>query len=115
MLAPKNWNSGTLLEPVAIGLQCWANENSGYPPFWSLYSPNGHQIRPALQPNSDRFQQGSRPVPVFRDVHFPVTSPLPKRLKPNRFAVGNNRENDDDKLELGVRYFDTNPHQDAHT
>ena len=34
------------------------------------------------------FQQGFRTVPVFRGVHFRVTSPRPERLKPNRFAVG---------------------------
>ena len=48
------------------------------------------QIHPVLQPNSERFQQGSRTVPIFRGVHFRVTSPRPQRLKPNRFAVGNN-------------------------
>ena len=48
---------------------------------------------PALQPDSERFQQGSRTVPVFRGVHFSVTSPRPQRLKPNRFAVGNKMEN----------------------
>ena len=46
-------------------------------------------ISPAWQPNSERFQQGSTTVLVFRGVHFRVTSPLPQRLKPNRFAVGN--------------------------
>ena len=52
-----------------------------------------HNISPALQPDSERFQQGSRTVPAFRGVHFSVTSPLPQRLKPNRFAVGNKMEN----------------------
>ena len=47
------------------------------------------KISPALQPNSERFQQGSRTVPDFRGVHFRVTSTQPQRLKPNRFAVGN--------------------------
>ena len=47
------------------------------------------QTNPAFQLNSKRFQQGSRTVPVFRGVHFRVTSPRPQRLKPNRFAVGN--------------------------
>ena len=46
-------------------------------------------ISPALQPNSERFQQGSGTVPVFRGVHFRVTSPRPQRLKPNRFALKN--------------------------
>lgn len=31
----------------------------------------------------------SKTVPVFCGVHFRVTSPRPQRLKPNRFAVGN--------------------------
>ena len=46
-------------------------------------------IGPALQPNSERFQQDSRTVPVFRGVHFRFTSPRPQRLKPNRFAAEN--------------------------
>ena len=49
-------------------------------------------ISPALRPNSERFQQGSRTVPVLRSVHFRVTNPRPQRLKPNRFAVGNKME-----------------------
>ena len=38
------------------------------------------------------FQQVSRgrvQQAVFRGVHFPVTTPLPQRLEPNRFAVEN--------------------------
>ena len=46
-------------------------------------------VSPASQPDSERFQQGGRNVPVLRGVHFHVTSPRPQRLKPNRFAVGN--------------------------
>ena len=46
-------------------------------------------IGPVLQPNSERFQQGSRTVLVFWGVRFRVTNPRPQRLKPNRFAVGN--------------------------
>ena len=49
-------------------------------------------ISPAFQPNSEKFQQGSRTITVFRGVHFRVTSPRPQRLKPNRFAVGNLRK-----------------------
>ena len=48
-----------------------------------------NNILPALQPNSERFQQGSKTAAVFRGVHFRVTSPRPQRLKLNRFAVGN--------------------------
>ena len=46
-------------------------------------------MSPALQPNSERFQQGSRTVPLFRGVHVGVASPRPQRLKPNRIDVGN--------------------------
>ena len=56
---------------------------------WWYTTNKNVDISPALQPNSERFQQGSTTVPVFRGVHFRVTSPLPQRLKPNRFAVGN--------------------------
>ena len=59
--------------------------------LWNQLGPlDDRSISPALQPNSERFQQGSRTVPVFRGVHFRVTSPRPQRLKPNRFAVGSN-------------------------
>ena len=35
-----------------------------------------------------RFREPSRAVPVFRRVHFRVTTARPQRLKPRRFAVG---------------------------
>ena len=46
------------------------------------------RIDAALQTNSERFQQVSGTVPVFRAVHFRVTNSRLGRLKPNRFAVG---------------------------
>ena len=39
-------------------------------------------ISPALPPISERFQQGSRTLPVFRGVHFRLTCRWPQRLKP---------------------------------
>jgi hypothetical protein len=55
-----------------------------------------YHISPALQPNSERFQHGSRTVLVFRGVHFRVTSLRPQRLKPN-------------KLSLWIHYVDALP------
>ena len=69
---------------------CWSKFL--YPGIGMAIFANENFISPALQPNSERFQQGSRTVPVFRGVHFRVTSPRPQRLKPNRFAVGNVRK-----------------------
>ena len=57
-----------------------------------LCNPTAGSRIPRLQCYRARFQgfqQGSRTVPVFRGVHFRVTTPWPQRLKPNRFAVGN--------------------------
>ena len=75
-----------------ICMGCKIMQSEGVPHFTRGATRIRSQISPALQPNSERFQQGSRTVPVFRGMHFRVTSPRPQRLKPNRFAVGNVRK-----------------------
>ena len=46
-----------------------------------------------FQLNSKRFQQGSRAVPVFRGVHFRVTSPRPQRY-PTHSLMGTRMDGD---------------------
>ena len=55
-----------------ICMGCKIMQSEGVPHFTRGATRIRSQISPALQPNSERFQQGSRTVPVFRGVHFRV-------------------------------------------
>ena len=55
-----------------ICMGCKIMQSEGVPHFTRGATRIRSQISPALQPNSERFQQGSRTVPVFRGVHFHV-------------------------------------------